>query len=90
MAPGNRFAKCEAKGNQGDGIKREPDVHVSASVVPCKPEPRSGLVRCNIRPSFPKQFMDDMLVHFNDQEVAVGGKFDDPGRGGLGELSEDP
>lgn len=34
---------------------------------------------------FPKQFMDAMLVHFNNSEVPVGGKFDDPGRGSLGE-----
>jgi len=35
---------------------------------------------------FPKEFMDAMLSHFRNQEVAVGGKFDDPGRGSLGEF----
>ena len=34
----------------------------------------------------PKPFMDAMLAHFRDQDVAVGGKFDDPGRGSLGEF----
>lgn len=36
--------------------------------------------------TFPKDFMDAMLEHFsNAEEVPVGGKFDDPGRGSLGE-----
>jgi excisionase family DNA binding protein len=35
---------------------------------------------------FPKQFMDQMLAHFDGDETAVGGKFDDPGRGSLGEF----
>lgn len=35
---------------------------------------------------FPKNFMDAMLEHFRDTEVPVGGKFDDPGRGSLGEF----
>jgi excisionase family DNA binding protein len=36
--------------------------------------------------TFPKQFMDDLLAHFQEEEVAVGGKFDDPGEGSLGEF----
>ena len=35
---------------------------------------------------FPKHFMEVMLEHFRDTEVPVGGKFDDPGRGSLGEF----
>jgi excisionase family DNA binding protein len=35
---------------------------------------------------FPKQFMDAMLKHFHNAEVPVGGKFDDAGRGSLGEF----
>ena len=35
---------------------------------------------------FPKPFMDAMLSHFRDQEVPVGGKFDDAVRGSLGEF----
>jgi excisionase family DNA binding protein len=35
---------------------------------------------------FPKEFMDAMLAHFRDQEIAVGGKFDDPGSRSLGEF----
>jgi excisionase family DNA binding protein len=35
---------------------------------------------------FPKQFMEAVLSHFRATEVAVGGKFDDPGRGSLGEF----
>jgi hypothetical protein len=35
---------------------------------------------------FPKHFMDAMLERFRDAEVPVGGKFDDPGRGSLGEF----
>jgi excisionase family DNA binding protein len=35
---------------------------------------------------FPKHFMDAMLAHFRDAEVPVGGKFDDAGRGSLGEF----
>lgn len=35
---------------------------------------------------FPKEFMDAMLVRFRDKEIPVGGKFDDPGRGSLGEF----
>jgi excisionase family DNA binding protein len=35
---------------------------------------------------FPKQFMETMLAHFREREIPVGGKFDDPGRGSLGEF----
>jgi excisionase family DNA binding protein len=35
---------------------------------------------------FPKAFMDAMLERFRDAEVPIGGKFDDPGRGSLGEF----
>jgi excisionase family DNA binding protein len=35
---------------------------------------------------FPKHFMDAMLERFRDAEVPVGGKFDDPGHGSLGEF----
>jgi excisionase family DNA binding protein len=35
---------------------------------------------------FPKHFMDATLAHFREGEVPVGGKFDDPGRGSLGEF----
>ena len=35
---------------------------------------------------FPKQFMDSLLTHFRDGEIPVGGKFDDPSRGSLGEF----
>ena len=35
---------------------------------------------------FPRQFMDALLAYFQDQEVPVGGKFDDPVRGSLGEF----
>jgi excisionase family DNA binding protein len=35
---------------------------------------------------FPKHFMDAMLAKFQGKEVAVGGKFDDPDRGSLGEF----
>src|SRR5207245_8884091 len=35
---------------------------------------------------FPKDFMDALLTRFRDEEVRVGGKFDDPGRGSLGEF----
>jgi excisionase family DNA binding protein len=35
---------------------------------------------------FPKEFMEAMLGRFRDEEVPVGGKFDDPGRGSLGEF----
>lgn len=35
---------------------------------------------------FPMQFMEAMLAHFQDQEVPVGGKFDDPTAGSLGEF----
>jgi len=35
--------------------------------------------------TFPKHFMDAMLVRFSNAEIPVGGKFDDPGRGSLGE-----
>jgi excisionase family DNA binding protein len=35
---------------------------------------------------FPKHFMDAMLERFRDAEVPVGGKFDDPGRGSLGQF----
>lgn len=35
---------------------------------------------------FPKHFMDAMLQRFHDAEVPIGGKFDDPGRGSLGEF----
>ena len=35
---------------------------------------------------FPKHFMDVMLERFCDAEVVVGDKFDDPGRGSLGEF----
>jgi hypothetical protein len=34
----------------------------------------------------PKQFMDATLSHFRDQEVPVGGKFDDAVRGSFGDL----
>ena len=43
-----------------------------------------GKMRYPIR--FQKQFMDAMLAHFCDQEVPVGGKFDDPTPGSLGEF----
>src|SRR5579871_1826224 len=35
---------------------------------------------------FPKSFMDALLLHFGDEEVAVGGSFDGPLRGSLGEF----
>ena len=35
---------------------------------------------------FPKHFMDATLEHFRANEVPVGGKFDDPGCGSLGEF----
>jgi hypothetical protein len=35
---------------------------------------------------FPKSFMDAMLAHFPGGEVAVGGSFDGPTRGSLGEF----
>jgi excisionase family DNA binding protein len=35
---------------------------------------------------FSKQFMDAMQAKFQGREVAVGGKFDDPDRGSLGEF----
>ena len=35
---------------------------------------------------FPKHFMDEMLGRFRGAEVPVGGKFDDPGHGSLGEF----
>lgn len=35
---------------------------------------------------FPKHFMEAMLAHFRNKEAPVGGKFDDPGRGSLGEF----
>jgi excisionase family DNA binding protein len=38
---------------------------------------------------FPKQFMDAMLKHFRGAEVPVGGKFDDPGHGSLGEFIQE-
>lgn len=38
---------------------------------------------------FPKQFMDALLGHFQGQEAPVGGKFDDPVRGSLGEFIQE-
>lgn len=35
---------------------------------------------------FPKQFMEAMLVHFREREIPVGGQFDHPGQGSLGEF----
>src|SRR5580704_6070000 len=35
---------------------------------------------------FPKAFMEKMLAHFRSGEFPVGGKFDDPGHGSLGEF----
>jgi excisionase family DNA binding protein len=35
---------------------------------------------------FPKSFMDALLAHFPEREVAVGGSFDGPLRGSLGEF----
>jgi|HubBroStandDraft_2_1064218.scaffolds.fasta_scaffold369750_1 excisionase family DNA binding protein len=35
---------------------------------------------------FPKSFMDDVLTHFSEKEVAVGGSFDRPLRSSLGEF----
>jgi len=35
---------------------------------------------------FPKWFMDDLLAHFSEREVAVGGSFDEPLRGSVGEF----
>jgi excisionase family DNA binding protein len=35
---------------------------------------------------FSKQFMDELLTHFQGDEVAVGGQFDNPTRGSLGEF----
>lgn len=35
---------------------------------------------------FPKTFIDKMLAHFKVGEFAIGGKFDDPGKGSLGEF----
>lgn len=43
-----------------------------------------GQMRYPIR--FPKDFMEKMLVHFRTGEFPVGGKFDDPGCGSLGEF----
>ncbi len=42
-----------------------------------------GKMRYSIK--FPKEFMDALLSHFRG-DVAVGGKFDDPGRGSIGEF----
>jgi excisionase family DNA binding protein len=35
---------------------------------------------------FPREFMDKLLAHFRTGEFPVGGKFDDPGQGSLGEF----
>ena len=35
---------------------------------------------------FPKEFMESLLARFHNSEVPVGGKFDDPGKGSLGEF----
>jgi excisionase family DNA binding protein len=35
---------------------------------------------------FPKWFMDDLLANFSEREVAVGGSFDGPLRGSVGEF----
>jgi hypothetical protein len=35
---------------------------------------------------FPKSFMDALLARFSEGEVAVGGSFDGPSRGSLGEF----
>ncbi len=35
---------------------------------------------------FPKAFMDALLAHFSEEEVAVGGSFDGPVHGSLGEF----
>src|ERR1700688_1637130 len=43
-----------------------------------------GQMRYPIR--FPKPFMDALLAHFPEGEVAVGGSFDRPSRGSLGEF----
>jgi excisionase family DNA binding protein len=43
-----------------------------------------GNMRYPIR--FPKSFMDALLAHFPEGEVAVGGSFDGPVRGSLGEF----
>jgi excisionase family DNA binding protein len=43
-----------------------------------------GLMRYPIR--FPKPFFDALLAHFRGKEVAVGGSFDAPLRGSLGEF----
>ncbi len=43
-----------------------------------------GKMRYPIR--FPKSFMDALLAHFLEGEVAVGGSFDGPVRGSLGEF----
>jgi excisionase family DNA binding protein len=43
-----------------------------------------GQMRYPIR--FPKPFMDALLAHFREGEVAVGGSFDRPLRGSLGEF----
>jgi excisionase family DNA binding protein len=43
-----------------------------------------GKMRYPIR--FPKSFMDALLLHFGDREVAVGGSFDGPLPGSLGEF----
>lgn len=42
-----------------------------------------GNIRYPIK--FPKSFMDELLTHFPEGEVAVGGSFDAPGRGSLGD-----
>jgi len=34
---------------------------------------------------FPNEFLEKMLEHFGNHEVPVGGKFDDPGEGSLGD-----
>jgi hypothetical protein len=39
---------------------------------------------------FPKPFMEAMLAHFREREIPVGGKFDDPGPGSLGEFIQQP
>jgi len=46
-----------------------------------------GKMRYPIR--FPKQFMEALLAQFPEGEVAVGGSFDDPGSGSLGEFIQE-
>jgi excisionase family DNA binding protein len=86
--PATPSAKAEADGPLPDGsrwclTRQGARFRVSGSVA-AGAEIWPGKMRYPIK--FPKPFMDALLAHFRGGEVAVGGKFDDPGRGSLGEF----